>query len=131
MRIVTGKAQGGDPSNKCNMTIVVNGSDAGAKTNLAFVGTQPWNYPMTVKVSGDQVRQRILLRHFRLKNERFTKTGSGQTWRNLEKLTRFLTAHRHTIRKSLDECHRTVPARYGTEQRPGAGKTRFSEPFYT
>ena len=131
MRIVTGKAHGGDPSNKCNTTILINGSDAGAKTNLAFVGTQPWNYPMTVKVSGDQVRQRILLRHFRLKNDRFTKTGTGKQWGNLEKMTRFLTAHRHTIRKSLDECHRTVPARYGTEQRPGAGKTRFSEPFYT
>jgi hypothetical protein len=42
-----GKAQGGE--SKCNMTIVVNGSGA---TNLAYVGTQPWDYPMTIDISG-------------------------------------------------------------------------------
>ena len=42
-----GKAQGG--ASKCNMTIVVNGSGA---TNLAYVGTQPWDYPMTIDISG-------------------------------------------------------------------------------
>ena len=42
-----GKAEGGTSS--CNMTIVVNGSGA---TNLAYVGTQPWNYPMTIDIHG-------------------------------------------------------------------------------
>ena len=42
-----GKAQGGDP--KCNMTVIVNGSGV---TNLAYVGTQPWDYPISAQVSG-------------------------------------------------------------------------------
>ena len=44
-----GSAQGGDPTNKCNMTVIVNGSGV---TNLAYVGTQPWDYPITVQLSG-------------------------------------------------------------------------------
>lgn len=45
-----GKAQGGDPTNKCNMTVIVNGS---GNTNVAYVGTQPWDYPISLQVSGN------------------------------------------------------------------------------
>ena len=50
-----GKAQGGNATNKCNMTVVVNGSGA---TNLAYVGTQPWNYPITIVGAGDRAGAR-------------------------------------------------------------------------
>ena len=57
-----GKAQGGDPTNKCNMTVIVNGSGV---TNLAYVGVQPWDYPMTLLV-----------------NDNSTITQYGNVWTN-------------------------------------------------
>ena len=47
LHTASGKEEGGE--SKCNMTIVVNGSGA---TNLAYVGTQPWDYPPTIDISG-------------------------------------------------------------------------------